>query len=229
MTARSAHGAFGGDFSYARMSWIKTNFLWMMYRCGWATKEGQEVVLALWLRRDGFDELLTRLTAALGGSEIDRDLTLPASDGKTRAESFLDLTPEQRIRYDELEAESTREAREARKRAAKTEVRAAGQTTSGQIIATKHTRDGYDLWITREVSHRVQIPVIASGGVGQLEHLREGLAVDQGGADAALAASIFHFGLYTISQAKQYLHEHGIPVRPQESPRGVTISSNSFG
>jgi cyclase len=104
---------------------------------------------------------------------------------------------------------------------------------AGEILLTSMdkdgTRDGYDLWITREVSHRVQIPVIASGGVGQLEHLREGLAVDQGGADAALAASIFHFGLYTISQAKQYLHEHGIPVRPQESPRGVTISSNSFG
>ncbi|MEN9926674.1 MAG: hypothetical protein RL268_2800, partial [Pseudomonadota bacterium] len=70
-------------------------------------------------------------------------------DGKTRAEAFLELTPEHRIRYDELEAESTREAREARKRAAKTEVRAAGQTTGGQIIATKHTRDGYDLYVVQ--------------------------------------------------------------------------------
>jgi cyclase len=87
------------------------------------------------------------------------------------------------------------------------------------------TRDGYDLWITREVSHRVPIPVIASGGVGQLEHLREGLAVERGGADAALAASIFHFGLYTISQAKQYLAEHGIPVRPHESQRAASLSS----
>ncbi len=103
---------------------------------------------------------------------------------------------------------------------------------AGEILLTSMdkdgTRDGYDLWITREVSHRVPIPVIASGGVGQLEHLREGLAVDRGGADAALAASIFHFGLYTISQAKQYLAEHGIPVRPQEPGRGVSISS-SFG
>ncbi len=103
---------------------------------------------------------------------------------------------------------------------------------AGEILLTSMdkdgTRDGYDLWITREVSHRVPIPVIASGGVGSLEHLREGLAVDQGGADAALAASIFHFGLYTISQAKQYLHEHGIPVRPQDPPRGVNVSS-SFG
>lgn len=70
-------------------------------------------------------------------------------DGKTRHEAFLMLTPEQRIRYDELEAESTREAREARKRAAQTEVRAAGQTTGGQIIATKHTRDGYDLFVVQ--------------------------------------------------------------------------------
>lgn len=51
-------GRFGPSFSRSRMSWIKPNFLWMMYRCGWATKEGQEVVLALWIRRSGFDELL---------------------------------------------------------------------------------------------------------------------------------------------------------------------------
>jgi len=54
----AAHGRFGGGWSRDRMSWIKPGFLWMMYRSGWATKEGQEVVLALWLRRDGFDELL---------------------------------------------------------------------------------------------------------------------------------------------------------------------------
>src|SRR6478735_88475 len=54
------HGAFGGDFSYSRMSWIKPNFLWMMYRSGWGTKEGQEVTLAVRLRRDAFDEVLLR-------------------------------------------------------------------------------------------------------------------------------------------------------------------------
>lgn len=70
-------------------------------------------------------------------------------EGKNRKEAFLSLTPEQRIKYDELEAESTKEAREARKRAAKTEVRAAGQTTGGEIIATKHTRDGYDLFVVQ--------------------------------------------------------------------------------
>jgi hypothetical protein len=64
------HGAFGGDFSYSRMSWVKPNFLWMMYRSGWGTKEGQEVTLAVRLRRDFFDSLL----AAAVPSSWDRDL-----------------------------------------------------------------------------------------------------------------------------------------------------------
>lgn len=93
----------------------------------------------------------------------------------------------------------------------------------GEILLTSMdrdgTRDGYDLWITREISRRVPVPVIASGGVGSLEHLRAGLASGEGEADAALAASIFHFGLYTIAQAKKYLKEHNIPVRPPESTR----------
>lgn len=94
---------------------------------------------------------------------------------------------------------------------------------AGEILLTSMdrdgTRDGYDLWITREVARRVSVPIIASGGVGTLDHLREGLATGEGEAEAALAASIFHFGLYTIGQAKQYLLEHNIPVRPPESPR----------
>jgi len=88
---------------------------------------------------------------------------------------------------------------------------------AGEILLTSMdkdgTRNGYDLWITREVVKRVPVPVIASGGVGNLEHLRQGLAADAGAADAALAASVFHFGLYSIAQAKHYLAEHGIPVR----------------
>ncbi len=88
---------------------------------------------------------------------------------------------------------------------------------AGEILLTSMdkdgTRNGYDLWITREVVKRVPVPVIASGGVGNLEHLRQGLAGDAGAADAALAASVFHFGLYSIAQAKHYLAEHGIPVR----------------
>lgn len=97
----------------------------------------------------------------------------------------------------------------------------------GEILLTSMdrdgTRDGYDLWITREVSRRVAVPVIASGGVGSLEHLREGLATGLGEADGALAASIFHFGLYTIGQAKKFLLEHDIPVRPPEAPRPAAM------
>jgi cyclase len=89
---------------------------------------------------------------------------------------------------------------------------------AGEILLTSMdrdgTRDGYDLEITRAVSRRVPIPVIASGGVGSLDHLRDGLADGGGEADAALAASIFHFGLFTIAQAKRYLMDQGIPVRP---------------
>jgi hypothetical protein len=58
------HQRFGGEFSYERMSWLKPNFLWMMYRCGWATKPGQERVLAIWLRRSGFDQLLSEAVAS---------------------------------------------------------------------------------------------------------------------------------------------------------------------
>ncbi len=86
---------------------------------------------------------------------------------------------------------------------------------AGEILLTSMdkdgTRDGYDLELTRAVSEAVGIPVIASGGVGQLEHLYEG--VTQGKADAVLAASIFHFGDYSIGQAKQYLLTRGVPTR----------------
>jgi len=85
----------------------------------------------------------------------------------------------------------------------------------GEILLTSMDRDGtkagFDLELTRAVADAVPVPVIASGGVGALEHLRLGLV--EGRADAALAASIFHFGRYTVGQAKQYLLEHGVPVR----------------
>jgi hypothetical protein len=58
------HGRFGGEFSFARMSWIKTSFLWMMYRSGWATKLGQEVILAVWLQRAGFEAILAEAVPA---------------------------------------------------------------------------------------------------------------------------------------------------------------------
>lgn len=86
---------------------------------------------------------------------------------------------------------------------------------AGEILLTSMDRDGtkqgYDLVLTSKIAAAVSIPVIASGGVGTLEHFYEGFTT--GGADAALAASIFHFGEYRIQQVKTYLREKGVPVR----------------
>jgi cyclase len=73
------------------------------------------------------------------------------------------------------------------------------------------TKAGYDLALTRAISDAVGVPVIASGGAGTLEHFRE--ALDEGGADAALAASLFHYKIMTIREVKEYLKAHGVPVR----------------
>jgi len=89
------------------------------------------------------------------------------------------------------------------------------QRGAGELLLTSMdrdgTRDGFDLALTRAVSDAVDIPVIASGGVGTLEHLAQG--VIEGGADAVLAASIFHFGDHTVREAKEYMHARGIEVR----------------
>ena len=89
------------------------------------------------------------------------------------------------------------------------------QYGAGEILLTSMNQDGqktgYDLELTRAVAEAVTIPVIASGGVGNLEHIYDGFV--KGKADAALAASIFHFKEYTIRQAKEYLRERGVPVR----------------
>jgi imidazole glycerol-phosphate synthase subunit HisF len=86
---------------------------------------------------------------------------------------------------------------------------------AGEILLTSMDRDGtkigFDLELTRAVSDAVPVPVIASGGVGALEHLSEGIRI--GGADAVLAASIFHYGEFTVGQAKALLARDGIPVR----------------
>ncbi|RJQ55438.1 MAG: imidazole glycerol phosphate synthase subunit HisF [Nitrospiraceae bacterium] len=86
---------------------------------------------------------------------------------------------------------------------------------AGEILLTSMdrdgTKDGYDIELTRTIAETVSIPVVASGGVGTLEHLREGLV--EGKADAALAASIFHYREYTIKEAKEYLKTKGVPVR----------------
>ena len=87
---------------------------------------------------------------------------------------------------------------------------------AGEILLTSMDRDGtkagYNLALTRAISEAVTVPVIASGGVGTLDHLVEG--VTEGGASAVLAASIFHFGTYTIAEAKAAMAAAGIPVRP---------------
>jgi cyclase len=87
---------------------------------------------------------------------------------------------------------------------------------AGEILLTSMDRDGtqagYDLALTAAIAEAVSIPVIASGGVGTLEHLYEGLAV--GKASAVLAASIFHFGTFSLCQAKAYLQEKGVAIRP---------------
>ena len=86
---------------------------------------------------------------------------------------------------------------------------------AGEILLTSMdrdgTEDGYDLELTRTISETVGIPVIASGGAGQLEHLLE--AVEEGRADAVLCASIFHYGKYSINEAKEFLSEKGVLVR----------------
>jgi len=87
---------------------------------------------------------------------------------------------------------------------------------AGEILLTSMDRDGtksgFDLALTRAISDAVRVPVIASGGVGTLDHLVDG--VMQGGASAVLAASIFHFGTFTIAEAKAHMAKAGIPVRP---------------
>jgi cyclase len=94
--------------------------------------------------------------------------------------------------------------------------REAVERGAGEILLTSMDRDGtgagYDLALTRAVGDAVSVPVIASGGAGTLDHLAD--ALEEGGADAALAASIFHFGTFTVPEAKEHLIARGVPVRP---------------
>jgi cyclase len=76
-------------------------------------------------------------------------------------------------------------------------------------------QEGYDLPLLRAISDEVDVPIIASGGAGKPEHLYD--ALTEGGADAVLAASIFHFGTYTIASLKEYLAGRGVPMRPVEA------------
>jgi cyclase len=93
---------------------------------------------------------------------------------------------------------------------------------AGEILLTSMDRDGtkagFDLELTAAISDAVGVPVIASGGVGTLDHLVEGIV--EGHADAVLAASIFHFGEHTIAEAKAHMAAAGITVRPAQGPGG---------
>ena len=86
---------------------------------------------------------------------------------------------------------------------------------AGELLLTSMdrdgTRDGFELTITKAITDAVDIPVIASGGVGSLQHLADGVTL--GGADAVLAASIFHFGEYSVGEAKAFMADQGITVR----------------
>ena len=102
-----------------------------------------------------------------------------------------------------------------RKSRVRTFVKKVESLGAGEILLTSMDRDGtkkgYDLDLTKKVSNSVNIPVIASGGVGNLEHLYQGIKI--GRASAVLAASIFHYGEFSIQDAKKYLDSKGIPVR----------------
>ena len=86
---------------------------------------------------------------------------------------------------------------------------------AGELLVTSMdgdgTKKGYDLALMKQITSRVNVPVIASGGVGNLQHLAEGVL--EGGVDAVLAASIFHFGEYTVQEAKEYMAAQGIAMR----------------
>jgi imidazole glycerol-phosphate synthase subunit HisF len=100
-------------------------------------------------------------------------------------------------------------------REAVTWAREATERGAGEVLLTSMDRDGtavgYELELTRAVADAVAVPVIASGGAGELEHLSAGIL--EGGADAVLVASIFHYGKHTVREAKEHLHAAGIPVR----------------
>jgi cyclase len=99
---------------------------------------------------------------------------------------------------------------------------------AGELLVTSMDTDGhqtgYDLPLLRSISDEVEVPIIASGGAGKPEHLYD--ALTEGGADAVLAASIFHFGTYDISTLKEYLSDRGIPMRPSLTATNEEESSN---
>jgi cyclase len=149
-------------------------------------------------------ELIGELAEVFGSQcvvvAIDAKRREPSASGTTEA-SWDVYADGGRRRVDGREAVAW--AREAQERGA------------GELLLTSMDRDGttggYDLELTARVARAVTIPVIASGGAGELSHLSE--AILEGGADAVLCASIFHYGTHSVEEAKRHLREHGIPVR----------------
>ena len=141
-------------------------------------------------------ELISELAEVFGSQCV-----VVAIDAKRETEGWGVYVAGGRTRVEDREAVAW--AREAEERGA------------GEILLTSMDRDGttdgYELELTRAVADAVGVPVIASGGAGELEHLSE--AITRGGADAVLCASIFHYGTYRVRDAKQHLRDAGIPVR----------------
>jgi len=129
--------------------------------------------------------------------------------------SFLPLTKRELVGVNLIWAISTHGGRQMKLINAVQWAKKMEELGAGEIMLTSMdkdgTKDGYDIELTRTISEAVTIPVIASGGVGNLEHIYDGLTA--GKADAALAASIFHFREYSVREAKEYLKTRGVPVR----------------
>ena len=130
---------------------------------------------------------------------------LPAAEGKLRFHARVAINVLAGVERDLVQGPAYHEAHTAR----------LAELGAGELLVTSMdndgTKGGYDLALTRAIADAVSVPVVASGGVGTLEHLVEG--VTQGHASAVLAASIFHFGTYTIAQAHAALRAAGLPAR----------------
>ena len=152
------------------------------------------------------------IVVAIDAKRITQDLTESSAESLARWGS-LALTPESRWEV------YTHGGRNATGIDAVRWSERAVELGAGEILLTSMDADGhlegYDLALTRAISQSVSVPVIASGGAGNLDHLFQ--AFDEGQADAVLAASIFHFGTYSIQQAKEYLKERGLPIRTQQT------------
>jgi cyclase len=146
-------------------------------------------------------ELITELAEVFGAQCVVVAIDAKAEDGKTGLGTWGVYVKGGREKVDGVDAVGWAQKAES--------------LGAGEILLTSMdrdgTKDGYDLELTRAVADAVGIPVIASGGVGELRHLSEGIA--EGHADAVLCASIFHYGEHTVAEAKAELREAGIPVR----------------